>query len=95
MHHREAEARGVLPIRKDIQRDYSLLFRLEWMQRVLDASYRQIRKGSGHMPASVAAKHIDTLLARARAAVNASADKAPPTFSSVRTTALEASHGSN
>jgi len=47
---RETEAQGMLPIRKDLARDYPILFRLVWMQQILDASYRQIQVGSGDTP---------------------------------------------
>ena len=39
MQRREAEAQGLLPVRNDLERDYPILFRLDWMQRILDASW--------------------------------------------------------
>src|SRR5207253_318779 len=47
---REAEAQGMLPVRKDLRQSYQVTFRLDWMQRVLHASYRQIFLGSGDLP---------------------------------------------
>lgn len=47
---RETEAEGMLPIRKDLRQSYPVVFRLDWMQRVLHASYRQIYLGSGDLP---------------------------------------------
>ncbi|MFN2550017.1 MAG: extracellular solute-binding protein [Myxococcales bacterium] len=47
---REAEAQGMLPIRKDLRLSYPVSFRLDWMQRVLHASYRQIFLGSADLP---------------------------------------------
>src|SRR5438067_2844779 len=49
---REAEAEGMLPVREDLRRDYPVAFRLEWMQRMLDASFRQLERGSGDLPAA-------------------------------------------
>jgi len=47
---REAEAEGMLPIRRDLRQSYQVTFRLDWMQNVLHASYRQIFLGSGDLP---------------------------------------------
>ncbi len=47
---RETEAQGLLPVRVDLQQEYPVLFRLDWMQRILDASYRQLARGSGDLP---------------------------------------------
>lgn len=47
---RETEAEGMLPIRKDLRQDYQVVFRLDWMQRVLRASYKQIYFGAGDLP---------------------------------------------
>jgi ABC-type glycerol-3-phosphate transport system substrate-binding protein len=49
---REAEAEGMLPIREDLREEYPIAFRLEWMQRMLDASFRQLERGSGDLPAA-------------------------------------------
>jgi hypothetical protein len=40
----------MLPIRKDLRLSYPVSFRLDWMQRVLHASYRQIFLGSADLP---------------------------------------------
>ena len=50
LHQRETEAQGLLPIRRDLAEEYPILFRLDWMQRLLDASYRQVQRGSGDLP---------------------------------------------
>ncbi|MGZ6143007.1 MAG: hypothetical protein ACXWLM_06695 [Myxococcales bacterium] len=47
---REAEAEGMLPIRKDLRQSYQVSFRLDWMQRILHASYLQIYRGSSDLP---------------------------------------------
>lgn len=47
---RETEAEGMLPIRNDLRQNYPVVFRLDWMQRVLHASYRQIFFGAGDLP---------------------------------------------
>ena len=47
---REAEAQGMLPIRKDLRLSYPVSFRLDWMQHILHASYRQIFLGSADLP---------------------------------------------
>ena len=47
---RETEAEGMLPIRKDLRQGYQVAFRLDWMQRVLHASYLQIYRGSSDLP---------------------------------------------
>ena len=53
LQHRETEAQGMLPIRKDLRNNYQVAFRLDWMQRMLHASYRQIHLGSGDLPADL------------------------------------------
>jgi hypothetical protein len=50
---RETEAQGMLPIRKDLRQSYQVIFRLDWMQRILHASYRQIFLGSSDLPESL------------------------------------------
>ena len=60
---RETEAVGLLPVRADLAQDYPILFRLNWMQRMLDASYRQLQRGSGDLPDVVSEKHLDKVYA--------------------------------
>jgi ABC-type glycerol-3-phosphate transport system substrate-binding protein len=79
---RETEAMGLLPVRRDLAEDYPILFRLDWMQRMLDASYRQIAKGSGDMPVAIAADGYDKVYTDLAAAV---LEGTPPvTLSGVR-----------
>jgi hypothetical protein len=79
---RETEAMGLLPVRRDLAEDYPILFRLDWMQRMLDASYRQIAKGSGDMPDAIAADGYDKVYTDLAAAV---LEGTPPlTFAGVR-----------
>jgi hypothetical protein len=93
-HQRETEAHGLLPIRKDLQRDYPIVFRLDWMQHVLDASYRQVRRGSGDMPDAVAQKGLDRVYEQLRQkVVYGRPPGPPPTFESVRAQALEVARG--
>jgi hypothetical protein len=66
---RETEAQGMLPIRNDLRQDYPILFRLAWMQQMLDASFRQIDRGSGDIPAEYAAKEYDEIYGKLRKAV--------------------------
>jgi ABC-type glycerol-3-phosphate transport system substrate-binding protein len=66
---RETEAQGMLPIRNDLRQDYPILFRLSWMQQMLDASFRQIERGSGDVPDEYAEKEFDDAYARLRQAV--------------------------
>jgi len=40
----------MLPVREDLRRDYPIAFRLEWMQRMLDASFRQLERGTADLP---------------------------------------------
>jgi hypothetical protein len=60
---------GLLPVRADIAQDYPILFRLDWMQRMLDASYRQLQRGSGDMPNDVADKGYGRIYVEMTAAV--------------------------
>ena len=64
---RETEAEGMLPIRKDLRQSYQVTFRLDWMQRVLHASYRQIFMGSGDLPEELNDIDEDLLKMRDRA----------------------------
>ena len=66
---RETEAQGMLPIRNDLRQDYPILFRLAWMQQMLDASFRQIDRGSGDVPDDYAAKEYDEAYGKLRKAV--------------------------
>jgi hypothetical protein len=75
LQHRETEAVGLLPVRADIAQDYPILFRLDWMQRMLDASYRQLQRGSGDMPNDVADKGYGKIYVELTAAV---LDGTPP-----------------
>src|SRR5712692_7296516 len=61
---RETEAEGMLPIRNDLRQDYPILFRLDWMQRMLDASFRQLERGSGDTPAAWAENELDEAYAK-------------------------------
>ena len=81
---RETEALGLLPIRQDLRQDYPILFRLDWMQNILDASYHQIDRGSGAIPAKVAADGIDDLYAALYASVLKATPAAPVTLAAVR-----------
>jgi ABC-type glycerol-3-phosphate transport system substrate-binding protein len=66
---REAEAVGLLPVRADLAQEYPILFRLDWMQRMLDASYVQLARGSGDMPDEVTDKGYDKVYTALRGAV--------------------------
>jgi ABC-type glycerol-3-phosphate transport system substrate-binding protein len=91
---REAEAQGLLPIRTDLRRDYPILFRLDWMQHILDASYRQVELGSGDIPDEVVTRHLDQLYTRLRArVVRERPTTAPVTLAAIRAAVEEASHG--
>ena len=63
---REAEAEGMLPVRKDLRQSYQVTFRLDWMQNVLHASYRQIFLGSGDLPEELNEVDQDLLKMRDR-----------------------------
>jgi hypothetical protein len=91
---REAEAQGLLPIRADLRRDYPILFRLDWMQRILDASYRQVELGSGDIPDEIATQHLNDFYTRLRSrVVHDRPQGAPLTYEAIRTAVREASHG--
>lgn len=79
---RETEAVGLLPVRADLAQDYPILFRLDWMQRMLDASYRQLQRGSGDMPDDVADKGYGRIYTDLAAAVIEG--EAPARLSEVR-----------
>jgi hypothetical protein len=49
----ETAAQGELPVRQDLALNYPILFRLDWMQRMLDASYDQLRLGAEPLPDAV------------------------------------------
>jgi ABC-type glycerol-3-phosphate transport system substrate-binding protein len=63
---REAEALGMLPIRVDLRDQYPIFFRLDWMQALLDASYRQAQIGAGEVPQDIVDKGYGGLYARLR-----------------------------
>jgi ABC-type glycerol-3-phosphate transport system substrate-binding protein len=88
---RETEAEGMLPIRNDLRQDYPILFRLDWMQRMLDASFRQLERGSGDTPAAWAENELDEAYAKLRKRVvyDRPAD-APVTPSAIRNEMKEA-----
>ncbi len=81
---RETEAQGLLPIRQDLRQDYPILFRLEWMQRILDASYHQIDGGSGAIPPTVGLEELDQRYLSIREAALAAAPTMLPTPAAVR-----------
>jgi hypothetical protein len=87
---RETEAQGLLPVREDLRLDYPILFRLDWMQRVLDASYDQMALGAGQIPEAVADLHYDSRYTTLRGTV---LEKAPVTFAGMRAAVMEASGG--
>ena len=66
LHQRETEAQGLFPVRRDIADEYPILFRLDWMQRMLDASYRQAQEGTGDMPDAVNSQQLDKVYAALR-----------------------------
>ena len=66
---RETEAEGMLPVRDDLRRDYPIAFRLEWMQRMLDASFRQLERGTADLPAGWAGNDWDEKYLKLRQAV--------------------------
>jgi ABC-type glycerol-3-phosphate transport system substrate-binding protein len=90
---RETEAEGMLPIRNDLRQDYPILFRLDWMTRMLDASFRQLERGSGDTPAAWAENELDEAYAKLRKRVvyDRPAD-APVTPSAIRAAMHEALH---
>lgn len=69
LQHREAEAEGMLPVREDLRRDYPIAFRLEWMQRMLDASFRQLERGTADLPAAWVGDDWDEKYLKLRQAV--------------------------
>jgi hypothetical protein len=90
---RETEAQGMLPIRNDLRQDYPILFRLDWMQRLLDASFRQIDRGSGDIPDDWAGKEYDEAYAKLRKAViDGRPLSAPVSTGAIRAAVQEAAH---
>src|SRR5205823_4181990 len=61
---RETEAQGMLPVRQDLRQDYPILFRLDWMQQLLDASFRQIDRGSADVPEAWGAEGLDDKISK-------------------------------
>jgi hypothetical protein len=90
---RETEAQGMLPIRNDLRQDYPILFRLDWMQRMLDASFRQIERGSGDTPEDWADKNYDEQFAKIRQRVVYQRPvNAPVTVAAIKAAIAEAAH---
>ena len=87
---RETEAQGLLPIREDLRDEYPILFRLDWMQRILDASYHQLERGTGVVPASLAAQGYDDAYEKLYAALFFSGKPPGVTLEAVRAAAKEA-----
>ena len=91
---RETEAQGLLPIRHDLRAEYPILFRLAWMQRILDASYRQVAGGSGALPPRVKTDGLDDLYIQVRSAVGLGrAEPLPVTYDATAAAVREAFHG--
>ena len=59
----------MLPVREDLRRDYPIAFRLEWMQRMLDASFRQLERGTADLPAAWVGDDWDEKYLKLRQAV--------------------------
>ena len=94
LHQRETEAQGLLPIRRDLRADYPIVFRLAWMQRLLDASYRQVTLGSGPVPQALAYAELDVMYAELRArVVYGRPDTAPVTLAAIAEAVHEVPHG--
>jgi ABC-type glycerol-3-phosphate transport system substrate-binding protein len=90
---RETEAQGMLPIRNDLRQDYPILFRLDWMQRMLDASFRQIDRGTGDVPDAWADEEYDEKFGKLRkAVVYARPAGAPVSVAAIRAAIEEAAH---
>jgi hypothetical protein len=91
MMQRETESHGMMPVRRDLQENYSVLFRVEWMQQVLDGSFDQQRAGSAKMPDAVDEKHIGEQYAMARERVLA-ASPPPIDLATIRARVTEVGH---
>jgi hypothetical protein len=88
---RETEAQGMLPIRADLRQDYPILFRLSWMQQMLDASFRQLERGTGDVPDRWAVDGLDEKYLKVRRAVVYGRPKnAPLTLAAIRAATEEA-----
>jgi hypothetical protein len=83
---REAEALGMLPIRVDLRDQYPIFFRLDWMQRLFDASYRQAFFGAGEVPQDLVDKNYGKLYTQLRDDVVAGRGRAgaPVTLAAIR-----------
>ena len=91
---RETEAQGLLPIRRDLRADYPIVFRLAWMQRLLDASYRQVNHGSGPVPPALAYAELDVMYSELRAhIVYGRPATAPVTLAAITEAVHEVPHG--
>jgi hypothetical protein len=88
---RETEAEGMLPVREDLREDYPIAFRLDWMQRMLDASFRQLQRGTADLPEGWAENDWDEkYLAVRQAVVYGRSKSAPVTLPAIRAAAQEA-----
>src|SRR5216684_4495448 len=91
---RETEAEGMLPVRGDLRQDYPIAFRLDWMQRMLDASFRQLERGTADTPAGWAGDDWDEKYLKLRqAVVYGRAKDAPVTLAAIREAVQHASRG--
>src|SRR5216683_3073361 len=91
---RETEAEGMLPVREDLRQDYPIAFRLDWMQRMLDASFRQLERGTADTPAGWAGDDWDEKYLKLRqAVVYGRAKDAPVTLAAIREAVQHASRG--
>ncbi len=91
---RETEAEGMLPVREDLRQDYPIAFRLDWMQRMLDASFRQLERGTADTPSGWAGDDWDEKYLKLRqAVVYGRAKDAPVTLSAIREAVQHASRG--
>jgi ABC-type glycerol-3-phosphate transport system substrate-binding protein len=88
---RETEAQGMLPIRADLRQDYPILFRLAWMQHMLDASFRQLERGTGDVPDRWADDGLDEKYRSVvRRVVYGRPKNAPVTLQAIRAATQEA-----
>ena len=91
----------MLPVREDLRQDYPIAFRLVWMQSLLDASFRQLERGTADLPAGWAGNDWDDKYLKLRQVVVYGRPKdAPVTLDAIReavrrasaTAAAEATH---
>ena len=94
LHQRETEAQGLLPIRNDLRIDYPIVFRLAWMQRLLDASFGQVARGSAPIPPALAYAELDAMYAELRArVVYGRPVTAPVTLAAITEAVQQVPHG--